>query len=152
MTMRNKRARRWLLSLLAGVGLTWAGPSPQAQAQARPPVPQHWISYAGMVGQQLAQWLSDPQDASVRQLHAHLQDRVLAEGQPPLPPLVARVWVDPAGKVSRLELASTGDIRIDQELRRLLMSQVLPEPPPPDMQQPMLLQLSLDMEQVSGAS
>lgn len=152
MRVQRKRALRWLLSLSAGIGLFSAAAMPQAQGTARPQIPQHWVSYADMVGNQFAEWLSDPQEEAVRQLHAWLQDRIRKEGRPPLPPLVARVWISPMGMVSRLDVASTGDVRIDDELHRLLMSRALPEPPPPDMRQPMVLQLSLDFPSVAGES
>ncbi|MCA1325577.1 YbaB/EbfC family DNA-binding protein [Herbaspirillum sp. alder98] len=152
MRVQKNRALRWLMGLLAGIGLFSVASTAQAQNVARTPIPQHWISYADMVGNQFAEWLSDPADEAVVQLHAWLQDRVLKEGKPPLPPLVARVWVSPMGMVSQLELPATGDARIDAALRRLLMSRVLPEPPPPDMRQPMLLQLSLDFPPVAATS
>lgn len=148
MKVQRKRVLRWLLSLCAGIGLCSAASAPQAQGPVPTPIPQHWISYAGMVGAQFAQWLSDAQDAAVVQLHTQLQDRVLKEGKPPLPPLVARVWVGTNGVVSRVVLPPTGDTDIDAALQRLLSARALPEPPPPDMRQPLVLQLSLDFAPV----
>ncbi|KAF1044746.1 MAG: hypothetical protein GAK35_01639 [Herbaspirillum frisingense] len=147
MTGVKKSAMQWLLGLLAGVGLVSGLPAQGAQPAAQA-VPQHWISYAEMVGNQFAEWLSDPQDDSVVQLHSWLQDRVLKDGQPPLPPLVARVWISPRGMVERLDVPSVGNAEADARLKKLLMSRPLPEPPPSDMRQPVALQLSLDFPEL----
>lgn len=152
MNVQKNRALRWLMGLLAGIGLLSAATTPQAQNTTRAPIPQHWISYADMVSNQFSAWLSDPQDEAVVQLHTWMQDRVLKDGKLPLPPMVARVWVSPMGMVSQLELPATDDARIDAALRQLLMSRALPEPPPSDMRQPMVLQLSLDFLPVAAAS
>ncbi|WP_129587675.1 YbaB/EbfC family DNA-binding protein [Herbaspirillum robiniae] len=146
--MKN-RVVKWVLGLLAGVGLATGLPSEAAPPAA--PVPQHWISYAEMVGNQFAEWLSDPQDENVVQLHTWLQDRVLKDGQPPLQPMVARVWVGPRGLVERLDVPTVGDAGADAKVRKLLMSRPLPEPPPPDMRQPIMLQLSLDFPDSTAA-
>lgn len=65
-------------------------------------------------------------------------------GQPvPPPPVVVRVWVAPSGKIDRVAFDSLGDAQADTDLRTLLTTQPLAEPPPRDMRQPMVLQLSL---------
>lgn len=141
-------ARAWQRIVRAagvlGVGLTTAAGNPAvAQAPAQP-VPQHWISYAQMTGNQFQAWLSDPESETVQRLHAWMQERMLQEGPvAPPPPLIVRVWVDGAGKVERLEFASLGQPQADEDLRALLIAQPLSEPPPPDMRQPMVLQLEL---------
>ncbi|WP_413460326.1 YbaB/EbfC family DNA-binding protein [Herbaspirillum huttiense] len=145
----KRRALRWLLGLLAGLGMA-AELSAQAPGRGAQGVPQHWISYGEMVSNQFAQWLSDAQQEGVMELHTWLQDRVLKEGKPPLPPLVARVWISPQGMVERVELPSLGEARVDTRLRLLLSSSPLPEPPPADMRQPLVLQLSLDFPLPAG--
>lgn len=148
----KKGVARWMLGLCAGV-FPFLSPLPvQAQTATPSPVPQHWISYAELTGNQFAVWLSDPADEAVVQLHSMLQDRVLKEGKPPLQPLVARVWISPMGMVTRLDVPSTGDAKIDEALRKLLMTRTLPEPPPADMHQPMVLQLSLDFPGAGGST
>lgn len=127
-----------------GLGLTAAAGAPAAAQAPAQPVPQHWISYAQLASNQFQVWLSDPENETVQRLHAWMQDRMLQEGQAAPPaPLIVRVWVNDAGKVERLEFASLGQQQADDDLRALLTSQALSEPPPRDMRQPMVLQLEL---------
>ncbi|RQO62972.1 hypothetical protein DBV14_03040 [Variovorax sp. KBW07] len=117
-----------------------------AQAQAQQPVPQHWISYANLAGNQLQSSLSDPANETVVRLHAWMQERMLKEGQPVLPaPVVVRVWVAANGKIERVAFDSLGNAQADADLRALLTAQPLAEAPPRDMRQPMVLQLTLSI-------
>lgn len=126
-----------------GVGLTVSSAPVMVQTAMAQSVPQHWISYAQMAGNQLEAWLSDPANDTVVRLHGWMQERLLKDGQPLPPPLVVKVWVAPDGKISRTEFASLGQAQADADLRSLMMTQSLSEPPPRDMRQPMVLQLSL---------
>lgn len=138
-TLRRSWGRLLRACGLVGLGLAASG----APAQAATPIPQHWISYANMAGNQLQSTLSDPADAAVVRLHAWMQARLLREGAPPPPPLVVRVWVAADGRVERVAFESLGDAQADADLRTLLTAQPLSEPPPRDMAQPMVLQLTL---------
>lgn len=136
---RLRLALGWL-----GLGLASAAAPVVATAQTQQQVPQHWISYANLAGNQLQSSLSDPASDTVVRLHAWMQARMLKEGQPvPPPPVVVRVWVAPSGKVERVAFDSLGDAQADTDLRALLTAQPLAEPPPRDMRQPMVLQLTL---------
>ncbi|ATA55458.1 hypothetical protein CKY39_21200 [Variovorax boronicumulans] len=127
-----------------GLGLSAAAAPLAASAQAQPQVPQHWISYANLASNQLQSSLSDPASDTVVRLHTWMQDRMLKEGQPvPPAPVVVRVWVAGSGKVERVAFDSLGDAQADTDLRALLTAQPLAEPPPRDMRQPMVLQLTL---------
>jgi hypothetical protein len=141
-----QRGWRGLLRLLGSVGLGLAvssSPSPaMAQSAAQQP-PQSWISYAQLTSNQFEGWLSDPDNDTVQRLHAWMQERMLQEGQPLPPPLITRVWVAADGRVNRVDFASLGNAQADTDLRTLLTAQPLSEPPPPDMRQPMVLQLTL---------
>ena len=88
--------------------------------------------------------MSDPTDETVLRLHGWMQDR-MQQGAPSAQPgpLVVRVWLAASGHVERVEFASLGNLQADGDLRKLLMAQPLSEPPPPDMRQPMVLQLTL---------
>lgn len=135
---------RIALKLLGSLGLGWtaataATPATAAATQA----PQHWLSYAQLVSDQFQQWLSDGKSETVVRLHTYMQDRLLQESAAPPGPLVVRVWVAQSGRVERLEFASLGSAQADADLRSLLTSQSLAEPPPPDMRQPMILQMDL---------
>ncbi|MNR63492.1 hypothetical protein D3C85_1858230 [compost metagenome] len=56
---------------------------------------------------------------------------------------MVRLWVTPQGRIERLEFDSLGQAQADADLRQLLAADPLPEPPPRDMRQPLVLQLSL---------
>ena len=134
---RLRLALGWL-----GLGLASATAPVAATAQTQQQVPQHWVSY--LAGNQLQSSLSDPANDTVVRLHAWRQERRLKEGQSAPPaPVVVRVWVAPSGKVDRVAFDSLGDAQADTDLRTLLTAQPLAEPPPRDMRQPMVLQLTL---------
>lgn len=133
-----------MLKMLAtlGVGMTVAAVQlPAASAQ---PVPQQWIGYAQMAGTQFEAWLSDPASDAAARLQAWMQARSLQDGQPVPPPLIVRVWVAPSGQVQRVEFASLGQAQADADLRALMTARALPAAPPPDMRQPMMLELTLN--------
>lgn len=140
-----KRALNRVLKMMGivGVGLTVSAAPVMVQTAMAQSVPQHWISYAQMAGNQLEAWLSDPANDAVVRLHEWMQQRLLQQGQPLPPPLVVKVWVAPDGKISRTEFASLGQAQADADLRSLMTTQSLSEPPPRDMRQPMVLQLNL---------
>ncbi|MDP9875949.1 hypothetical protein J2W25_000238 [Variovorax boronicumulans] len=148
MTFSFGKTRGWRRLRLAlgglGLGLSAAAAPLAASAQAQPQVPQHWISYANLASNQLQSSLSDPASDTVVRLHTWMQERMLKEGQPvPPAPVVVRVWVAGSGKVERVAFDSLGDAQADTDLRALLTAQPLAEPPPRDMRQPMVLQLTL---------
>jgi len=56
---------------------------------------------------------------------------------------IARLWSDPSGRISRVQLASsTGDPELDAALREVLGNLVLREPPPKDMPMPINIRIS----------
>lgn len=134
------RARGALRTLTVALGLSAAAAAP-AQSQAA--VPQHWVTYAQLVGSQFQAWLADTAQEPAQRLHTQLQARAQA-GDPPAP-IVMRVWIGRDGRVERAEFSSLGDLQTDTDLRGVLMAQPLPEPPPRDMKQPLILQLDLQM-------
>lgn len=118
-----------------------------AQSQS---VPQHWLDYARSASSEFQGWLSDGADERVRRLHAWLQQRDTNDRLIGVPtPVVTQVWIAPDGQVRRIEFASLGEAQADADLRALLTRR-LPAPPP-DMRQPMVLQLSLDPAPAGGA-
>ena len=128
-------ARLYLALLLGLLG---------AMAPVGAQVPSHWISYANLAGNQLQASLSDPANDAVVRLHGWMQERILKEGQAvPPAPLVVRLWIAADGGVSRLEFSTLGQAQADADLRAVLATEPLSEPPPRDMRQPMVLQLSL---------
>lgn len=147
------RRVRYVLQLV-GLGLAVsAAPAPataQGLAKAGSP-PQHWISYAQLASNQFQAWLSDPGNDTVVRLHGWWQERMLSGGPiiAAVPTVVVRVWVAASGQVERLEFPSLGQAQADADLRSLLTAQALSEPPPPDMKQPMVMELALSF--ASGA-
>lgn len=140
---RRSGMLRALRRLLGSVGLGLAVSSTPVLAQSAPP--QNWISYAQLASNQFEGWLSDPENDTVQRLHAWMQQRMLQDGQPLSPSLVTRVWVAADGRVGRVEFDTLGNAQADADLRALLTAQPLSEPPPPDMRQPMILQLTLSI-------
>lgn len=138
-----RAARRLLGSLGLGLAVS-STPVPAQSAQPQQP-PQNWISYAQLASNQFEGWLSDPENDVVQRLHAWMQQRMLQDGQPLSPSLVTRVWVAADGRVGRVEFDTLGNAQADADLRTLLTAQPLSEPPPPDMRQPMILQLTLSI-------
>ncbi len=145
-TLSAKRRREtWRGSvrrLLGGLGVMIVTLSPIAPAQTA--VPQHWISYAQLTSNQFQEWLSDGSSDLVVRLHAWLEkretnDRLMGASVP----VIARVWITREGWVERVEFDSLGDAQAAADLRALLSRKPLPEPPPPDMRQPLVLQLTL---------
>ncbi|MGJ7484378.1 YbaB/EbfC family DNA-binding protein [Variovorax sp. LT2P21] len=143
-TLRRGWGRLLRACGLVGLGLTAATAPAAPQAQVPQPVPQHWISYANLAGNQLQAALSDPANEAVVRLHAWMQARMLREGQvAPPAPLVVRLWVAADGRVRGVVFDPLGDVQADADLRALLTAQSLAEAPPRDMLQPMVLQLTL---------
>lgn len=141
----SSRRRRMRLRWLAGVLFASAAWS----AVCAPPVPRHWLDYAGAASRQFQAWLGDADDQRVQRLHAWLQQRDTNDrlmGHPV--PVVVQVWIAPDGVVHRLQFDSLGQAQADDDLRALLLRR-LPTPPA-DMRQPLVLQLSLDHASPDG--
>ena len=140
-----RRLRRTLG--LVGLGAV-SSASGQAPAQ---PFPQHWMRYAQLASTQLQARLDDHADAAALRLQGWMQDRLLPRQAAPHPAasLVMRVWLAPSGRVERVEFDSLGNAQADADLRAVLMTQALSEPPPPDMRQPMVMELALDFPAAS---
>ncbi|WP_157609659.1 YbaB/EbfC family DNA-binding protein [Variovorax sp. Root473] len=136
--------RLWLAFGWLGLGLVSAILPVAAAAQPRQQVPQHWISYATLASNQLQASLGDLANDAVVRLHASMQSRMRQDGRASPPAsVVVRVWVASSGRVERVGFDSLGDAQADADLRALLTARPLAEPPPRDMRQPMVLQLTL---------
>ena len=74
-------------------------------------VPQHWVSYAQLLGNQFQAWLGDDANPAVVRVHELMGgpkdagDAVAAAAQP----VVAKVWVDATGRVERVEFPTLID-------------------------------------------
>ncbi|MBO9356981.1 YbaB/EbfC family DNA-binding protein [Bordetella petrii] len=136
-----RRVRNWLAGW-AGVGLVTAASTAAAQS----PVPQHWIAYAQLAGGQLQSWLSDETSEAALRLQEWGRQRMSGSGGAAIEnAVVLQLWVAADGAVERVEFASLGDAQADADLRQVLTAQSISEPPPKDMQQPMMLGVTLAM-------
>ncbi|WP_412528357.1 YbaB/EbfC family DNA-binding protein [Burkholderia lata] len=140
-----KRMQQWGVSVgWRAIVVAWAlavGAVPAAVAQTAD-VPQTWIRYGQLAGQQFQAWLEADGDAADR-LHRYLEARVLNASADAPPAIVVRAWIGANGAVTRVEFASLGDTDADATLRQLLTAGPLAEPPPPDMLQPLRVRLRL---------
>jgi len=108
-------------------------------------LPASWSSYAGLVGQQFQAWLMGDDDVAYR-LHKFLEDRAVSATDAPPGPLLVKVWIGPEGRVTRLDFPSLGAPQADADLRQVLTTAPLSELPPPDMRQPLVLRLNLQIK------
>lgn len=126
---------------LMGVGLVAGAAGVAAQGGA----PAHWMAYAQLASNQLHDWLSDAENESAARLYKWGQARMAGQAGTAAPEsVVVRLWLDRKGRIERTEFTSLGDAQADADLRQVLTAQPLSEPPPSDMAQPMVLQLTLD--------
>lgn len=142
---KTPRVLRRVRNFLAGLfGAALATTATVGHTQSNT-IPQPWIGYARLASGQFQAWLSDGANDAVQRLHARLQERMLkADSTMPPPALIVRVWIGPNGHVDNVVFDTLGDPTSDKDLRGILTSQSLSEPPPRDMKQPMVLQLKLD--------
>lgn len=129
--------RRFRARLLRTLGLLGLGAACAAPGQSLPP---HWVHYAQQAGTQFQAGLGHASDPTALRLQAWARERVAWQ---PVPPLLMRVWLSRGGRVERLEFGSLGHAQADADLRAVLMAQALPAPPP-DLRQPLVLELTLD--------
>jgi hypothetical protein len=107
-------------------------------------IPQPWIAYAQLAGRQFQAWLEADNDTADA-LHTYLEQRHKnAKGDTSLKSVMVRAWFGTDGSVSRVAFDSLGDAKADADLRQLLTARPMTEPPPPDMRQPLRVQLQLE--------
>ena len=103
---RFARLRRAVATFM---GLALSGATAVAAQPAA--VPQHWVSYAQLLGNQFQAWLGDDANPAVVRVHELMGgpkdagDAVAAAAQP----VVAKVWVDATGRVERVEFPTLID-------------------------------------------
>ncbi|GAB7524883.1 YbaB/EbfC family DNA-binding protein [Paraburkholderia sp. 2C] len=138
--MTSNAKRIGAAAILIGLALTcsraaWSQPSA---------IPQPWIAYAQLAAQQFQAWLEADGDAADA-LHTYLEQRHKnAKGDASLKTVAVRAWFGADGTVTRVAFDSLGDAKADADLRQLLTTRPMTEPPPPDMRQPLRVQLQLE--------
>src|ERR1700754_5274097 len=96
-------------------------------------IPQPWIAYAQLAGQQFQAWLEADNEAADA-LHTYLEQRHKnAQGDASLKTVAVRAWFGADGTVTRVAFDSLGDPKADAGLRELLTTRPMTEPPPPDL-------------------
>jgi hypothetical protein len=105
-------------------------------------IPKAWLVYAGQAGQSLSAWLSSDAPAALR-LRSELDSTRPTADQPP-PAVPVAIWIGADGTVSRVDGPFPAHSPSETDLRALLVGHRLPSRPPPDMLQPVRLQLQLE--------
>jgi hypothetical protein len=107
-------------------------------------VPQAWITYAQLVGEQFQQSL-EAYDDTANELHAFLEDRMQHPQVDAVPSMIeVRAWVGADGSVTRVAFDSLGDAQANDNLRAVLMAHAIGVAPPADMRQPLRVRLELE--------
>jgi hypothetical protein len=120
-----------------------AGYAQSATAQTTE-VPQTWIAYAQIVGEQFQRSL-EAYDDTANELHAYLEDRMQhAPAGTIASTVTVRAWIGNDGAVTRVAFDSLGDAQADNDLRALLMAHAIGLSPPADMRQPLRVRLVLE--------
>lgn len=114
-------------------------------------VPQSWVAYAQLVGQQFQAWI-EADDPDADRFHQFLDTRMSETGPGirPLSAVLVRAWIGSDGRVTRVSFDSLGDPKADATLRTLLTAHPVPNPPPPDMRQPLRVRLHIQPNPDAG--
>ncbi|MDQ7978498.1 YbaB/EbfC family DNA-binding protein [Paraburkholderia sp. SARCC-3016] len=146
MTRTVKRAIRHTIAYAIGtcaIACSMAGYAQDAAAQTTE-VPQAWISYALVVGEQFQRSL-EAYDDTANELHAFLEDRMQHAPADTVPAMITvRAWIGNDGSVTRVAFDSLGDAQADDDLRAVLMAHAIGVSPPADMRQPLRVRLVLE--------
>lgn len=129
---------RLRLRLFAGAAMAAAAGALPAQAQTQ--VPGHWIGFATMAGEHLQARLGSAPDTLIARLQLRMDAPAAGAAARQL---VVRLWIADDGQITRSDFDSLGDSQADADLRALLAAAPLPQPPPADMLQPLVLGLKL---------
>ncbi|HEY1611574.1 MAG TPA: hypothetical protein VGG24_20100 [Paraburkholderia sp.] len=146
-------------TLLALVG---AGPQAQAGTVDAGAAPEAWVAYAQRVSQQFQVALAGDSEPAQRfsawvDQFATAQMNAASAGADPQTGAVAtqagdpptfrvRVWLDRAGKITRVEPDDIDDEGAVADLRALLMAQTIGARPPRGMKQPVVVRLAPGVE------
>ena len=148
----SSRFRR-LAGAFAGFagGLVGLGGAAAAQPQSVTPseAPVAWVRYAESVTQSITIWLEeDSQPATA--FRAYLHQTRPAEDQP-TPPLVLKVWINPDGRVDRIDFTPFADEPANADLRAAIVGRDLSAAPPRGMLLPLRLAIQLEASQPEPA-
>ena len=153
--------RPGLTGLLGAVLLALWGGGAAAQTPAPEAIPRAWIAYAQRVSTHLQAALEGDSEPAQR-FQAYFSRQVAAADEPTVPvtegPLTGnsprldpptlrvKVWLDLAGRVTRVDAGGLGDAQALTDLRTLLLQQSVGAAPPRAMRQPVVVRLSLSAQ------
>lgn len=133
-----------LLSALVGVGTASAQ---HVEAGKAPPA---WIAYAQIVST-IVQGRLDSDDPLALRLRAYLQ-QLPGAAQADGATLKIAFWIDPAGKITRIDHLPFAQAQPNDDLQALLVGQSLPQAPPQGMLLPLRLSLHIKPKPTDGAA
>lgn len=112
--------------------------------QAVPPsaAPAEWNRYAESVTASVKQWLQADSETATR-LRAYL-DKTRPAPDQPATPIELKIWIDPSGKVTRIEYPPFADPAANADMLALVVAQPLPAKPPMDMLLPLRIRVQLE--------
>lgn len=102
--------------------------------------PAAWQRYTALLKNRLEQEIAGDSAAA-----KHFRDwasQAKATGNAPPESLIARIWIDPGGKVLRATFPALPDPAADADLKAILLGSAIEQPPPRDMLQPISLRLA----------
>lgn len=126
------------LGLASGASAMAAPSTAQVEGMVAPSqAPAAWVAYAETVAETVSTWLeTDNQPATAARAY------IGAREASPDEPLIVKIWIDPEGRLSRLDVSSQKDAAATPLMREALIGRILTNAPPPEMRQP--LHISLD--------
>lgn len=134
------RITRWLAALV-GAGIASTAP---VAAQSVPPsaAPVEWVRYAEFATTTITGWLEADSEPASR-LRAYLDTTRPAPDQATAP-LVLKVWIEPDGKISRIDYPAFAHGEANADMRTLIVGQQLSAAPPRDMLLPLRIAVQID--------
>lgn len=113
----------------------------QPQSVAPSAAPAEWLRYAEAATTTITAWLQEDSEAAIR-LRTHLDASRPAADQP-TSALLLKIWIDPDGRVARIDFAPFVEAQPGADLRSLIVGRALGAPPPKGMVLPLRLAVQL---------
>ncbi|MFC4253993.1 hypothetical protein GRI97_01080 [Altererythrobacter xixiisoli] len=133
-----------ILSGIVGGTATIAMPA-AAQSISPEQAPAAWLAYADHVTRAVIGWIEADSEPAVR-LRTYL-DAMRSDPAQPTAPLLLKIWIDPAGIVSRIEHAPFAHAQANADCHTLLAGRSLDQPPPRGMLLPLRVMVQLPPRQ-----
>lgn len=142
--VRSLAARR--SGIMVSVIAALIGFSASADARSRTIAPSaapiEWVRYAEAATTTITTWLQADSEVAIR-LRSYLDGTRTAADQP-TPALLLKVWIDPNGRVARVDFPAFAGEQPGTDLHGLLVGRTLEAAPPRGMLLPLRLSVQLD--------